>query len=199
MPAIILKKSVLLNHQPHFYKPLQTNKAGTIEYKGHEFLELHFRTPTTCDSCNKPMWHMLHPPPAMECRRTLSAFLGHRLLLYCDIHIRYVTSRCCKTHLFICSYRKRIQIFSPLVHYVCDVLNILKGIMCSTFKPFLQPCHTYTVKKVFLKKHLFSWAYLLSQLINIICLIAFCLFINKLFWILFSSLRNCSIQWSLKI
>lgn len=45
------------------------NKAGTIEYKGHEFLEIHFRTPTTCDSCNKPMWHMLHPPPAMECRR----------------------------------------------------------------------------------------------------------------------------------
>ncbi|XP_060563759.1 rho-associated protein kinase 2-like isoform X3 [Ruditapes philippinarum] len=48
---------------------LQQPKAGTIEYKGHEFLELHFRTPTTCDSCNKPMWHMLHPPPAMECRR----------------------------------------------------------------------------------------------------------------------------------
>lgn len=45
------------------------SKVGTIEYKGHEFLELHFRTPTTCDSCNKPMWHMLHPPPAMECRR----------------------------------------------------------------------------------------------------------------------------------
>ena len=45
------------------------SKAGTIDYKGHEFLELHFRTPTTCDSCNKPMWHMLHPPAAMECRR----------------------------------------------------------------------------------------------------------------------------------
>lgn len=45
------------------------SKAGTIEYKGHEFLEIHFRTPTTCDSCNKPMWHMLHPPPAMECSR----------------------------------------------------------------------------------------------------------------------------------
>ena len=45
------------------------DKAGVIDYKGHEFLTLHFRTPTTCDSCNKPMWHMLHPPPAMECRR----------------------------------------------------------------------------------------------------------------------------------
>ncbi|XP_052774970.1 rho-associated protein kinase 1-like isoform X1 [Mya arenaria] len=45
------------------------SKAGTIEYKGHEFIELHFRTPTTCDSCNKPMWHMIHPPPSMECRR----------------------------------------------------------------------------------------------------------------------------------
>ncbi|XP_052256843.1 rho-associated protein kinase 2-like [Dreissena polymorpha] len=49
-----------INNQP---------KAGAIDHKGHEFIDLHFRTPTTCDSCNKPMWHMLHPPNAMECRR----------------------------------------------------------------------------------------------------------------------------------
>uniref|UniRef100_K1Q6V5 Rho-associated protein kinase 1 n=1 Tax=Magallana gigas TaxID=29159 RepID=K1Q6V5_MAGGI len=37
-------------------------------HKGHEFVPIHYRTPTTCDSCNKPVWHMLHPPQALECR-----------------------------------------------------------------------------------------------------------------------------------
>ncbi|XP_067678854.1 rho-associated protein kinase 2-like [Haliotis asinina] len=45
------------------------DRAGVLCYKGHDFIPLHFRTPTTCDSCNKPVWHMLHPPPALECKR----------------------------------------------------------------------------------------------------------------------------------
>ena len=43
--------------------------VGVLDYKGHNFVALHFRTPTTCDSCNKPLWHMLHPPTALECKR----------------------------------------------------------------------------------------------------------------------------------
>lgn len=45
------------------------NKAGVIEHKGHDFIALHFRTPTSCETCGKPVWHMLHPPTALECRR----------------------------------------------------------------------------------------------------------------------------------
>ncbi|XP_064606678.1 rho-associated protein kinase 2-like isoform X2 [Liolophura sinensis] len=49
--------------------PQDQQTQGGMEYKGHDFLALHFRTPTTCETCNKPVWHMLHPPPALECRR----------------------------------------------------------------------------------------------------------------------------------
>nr|KAG5694204.1 hypothetical protein BaRGS_027180 [Batillaria attramentaria] len=44
-------------------------RSDMISYKGHDFLPLTFRTPTSCDSCHKPVWHVLHPPPAMECKR----------------------------------------------------------------------------------------------------------------------------------
>ncbi|XP_013412061.1 rho-associated protein kinase 2-like isoform X3 [Lingula anatina] len=49
--------------------PKPDDKSGVIHYKGHDFIVLHYRTPTTCDSCQKPTWHMIHPPPAMECKR----------------------------------------------------------------------------------------------------------------------------------
>ena len=42
--------------------------AGVLQYKGHDFLQIHYRTPTNCESCNKTLWHMIHPPPALECR-----------------------------------------------------------------------------------------------------------------------------------
>ncbi|KAK3090086.1 hypothetical protein FSP39_009049 [Pinctada imbricata] len=45
------------------------DKSGAVTHKGHEFIPLHYRTPTTCDSCNKPVWHMIHPPQALECKR----------------------------------------------------------------------------------------------------------------------------------
>ena len=52
-----------------------TDKEGVIDYKGHDFMTLHFRTPATCESCNKPLWHMLHPPVALECRRKFDSVL----------------------------------------------------------------------------------------------------------------------------
>jgi len=42
--------------------------AGVFQYKGHDFLQIHYRTPTNCESCNKTLWHMIHPPTALECR-----------------------------------------------------------------------------------------------------------------------------------
>ncbi|KAI0232790.1 hypothetical protein LSAT2_016895 [Lamellibrachia satsuma] len=44
------------------------DKSGLQHYKGHDFIPIHFRTPTSCDSCNKPVWSMIHPPTALECR-----------------------------------------------------------------------------------------------------------------------------------
>lgn len=46
----------------------QQPDPGVIQYKGHEFLDIHFRTPTTCDSCNNAVWHMINPPKAIECK-----------------------------------------------------------------------------------------------------------------------------------
>lgn len=46
-----------------------TDRNDIVSYKGHDFLPLTFRTPTTCDSCHKPAWHVLHPPQALECKR----------------------------------------------------------------------------------------------------------------------------------
>ena len=48
-----------------------SNSNENTIYKGHEFIGIHFRTPTSCDSCQKPVWHVLHPPTALECKRTL--------------------------------------------------------------------------------------------------------------------------------
>ncbi|XP_025829479.1 rho-associated protein kinase 2 isoform X2 [Agrilus planipennis] len=45
------------------------DKPGMVMHKGHEFLQISFHMPTTCEVCPKPMWHMLRPPPALECRR----------------------------------------------------------------------------------------------------------------------------------
>ena len=48
------------------------DKAGIISYKGHDFVPLNYRTPTSCDACHKTVWHVLHPPPALECKRKFS-------------------------------------------------------------------------------------------------------------------------------
>lgn len=46
------------------------DKQGALTHKGHEFLNISYHMPTTCEICPKPMWHMFRPPPALECRRT---------------------------------------------------------------------------------------------------------------------------------
>ena len=51
--------------------------AGVLQYKGHDFLQIHYRTPTNCESCNKTLWHMIHPPTALECRSKSSIQLSH--------------------------------------------------------------------------------------------------------------------------
>ncbi|KAL0273439.1 UNVERIFIED_CONTAM: hypothetical protein PYX00_006098 [Menopon gallinae] len=44
-------------------------KPETANVKGHEFLQISYHMPTTCEVCPKPLWHMFRPPPALECRR----------------------------------------------------------------------------------------------------------------------------------
>ncbi|CAH1102992.1 unnamed protein product [Psylliodes chrysocephalus] len=44
-------------------------KPGMLSHKGHEFLNISYHMPTTCEVCPKPMWNMFRPPPALECRR----------------------------------------------------------------------------------------------------------------------------------
>ncbi|EEB18276.1 Rho-associated protein kinase, putative [Pediculus humanus corporis] len=45
------------------------DKPGTAIVKGHEFVQISYHMPTTCEVCPKPLWHMFRPPPAVECRR----------------------------------------------------------------------------------------------------------------------------------
>ncbi|XP_077300753.1 rho associated coiled-coil containing protein kinase isoform X2 [Arctopsyche grandis] len=44
-------------------------KPGTISRKGHDFLQITYHMPTTCEVCTKPLWNMFRPPPALECKR----------------------------------------------------------------------------------------------------------------------------------
>jgi len=37
--------------------------------KGHEFVQISFHMPASCESCTKPLWAPFRPPPAVECRR----------------------------------------------------------------------------------------------------------------------------------
>ncbi|XP_062539982.1 rho-associated protein kinase 1 [Armigeres subalbatus] len=43
----------------------------TLQYKGHEFLQISYHIPTTCDlpSCQKALWHVFKSLPAYECKR----------------------------------------------------------------------------------------------------------------------------------
>lgn len=59
----VMDVSILDDHHHHSSKP------GTVNLKGHEFLQISFHMPTTCEVCPKPLWHMFRPPPALECKR----------------------------------------------------------------------------------------------------------------------------------
>lgn len=48
---------------------LVQDRTGIIEYKGHDFLPITFRMPTYCETCSKPVYHVIHPPMALECMR----------------------------------------------------------------------------------------------------------------------------------
>ncbi|XP_048581823.1 rho-associated protein kinase 2 isoform X3 [Nematostella vectensis] len=45
------------------------DRIAAINYMRHQFIPMHYHMPTNCDSCQKPLWHMFKPPPAVECRR----------------------------------------------------------------------------------------------------------------------------------
>lgn len=47
------------------------DKPGYVVHKGHEFLNISYHMPTTCEVCPKPLWNMFRPPPALECRSEL--------------------------------------------------------------------------------------------------------------------------------
>jgi len=46
-----------------------SEKVQTIIMKGHEFVQISFHMPASCESCTKPLWAPFRPPPAVECRR----------------------------------------------------------------------------------------------------------------------------------
>lgn len=48
-------------------------RPGNTMFKGHEFVQISYHMPTTCETCPKPLWHMFRPPAAFECKR--SAFV----------------------------------------------------------------------------------------------------------------------------
>lgn len=51
--------------------PQLTDKPGTQQLKGHEFVSISYHMPTTCEVCSKQLWHMFRPSPALECRSKL--------------------------------------------------------------------------------------------------------------------------------
>ena len=46
-----------------------------LPYKGHEFVAVSFHAPTSCEACNKSIWAMFKPPPALVCRRKFFRWL----------------------------------------------------------------------------------------------------------------------------
>ena len=51
-----------------------TNTAASIIMKGHEFVQISYHMPASCDSCAKPLWAPFRPPPALECKRCRAKF-----------------------------------------------------------------------------------------------------------------------------
>ena len=44
-------------------------RSGTqIAHKGHEFWAISFHMPAFCEVCQRNLWAMFKPPPALECR-----------------------------------------------------------------------------------------------------------------------------------
>lgn len=47
-------------------------RPGNTIFKGHEFVQISYHMPTTCEVCPKPLWHMFRPPAAYECKRLVT-------------------------------------------------------------------------------------------------------------------------------
>jgi chromosome segregation ATPase len=47
----------------------ERDKSDVVIMKGHEFVQISFHMPASCEACTKPLWAPFRPPPAMECRR----------------------------------------------------------------------------------------------------------------------------------
>merc|ERR1719266_3049707 len=50
------------------------DKGGGIVMKGHDFVQISYHMPASCDSCAKPLWAPFRPPPALECTRCRAKF-----------------------------------------------------------------------------------------------------------------------------
>lgn len=57
-------------HSPLF--PLQEperHNGAYIEHKGHHFVIVTYRMRTECEVCNQPCYHLISPPPCLQCTR----------------------------------------------------------------------------------------------------------------------------------
>ena len=53
---------------------------ASMVMKGHEFVQISYHMPATCDSCAKPLWAPFRPPPALECKRCRAKFHKEHVL-----------------------------------------------------------------------------------------------------------------------
>lgn len=54
--------------------------SAGIVMKGHEFVQISYHMPASCDSCAKPLWAPFRPPPALECKRCRAKFHKEHVL-----------------------------------------------------------------------------------------------------------------------
>ncbi len=47
----------------------EDGKTPGVVLKGHEFVQISFHMPASCDGCTKLLWAPFRPPPAVECKR----------------------------------------------------------------------------------------------------------------------------------
>ena len=64
---------------------------GTHNLKGHEFCSISFHMPTVCELCQRNLWSMFKPPPAMECRSEYNIIICK--ISYKKININYLQSK----------------------------------------------------------------------------------------------------------
>merc|ERR1719367_2449152 len=52
----------------------KADKSAGVVMKGHDFVQISYHMPASCDSCAKPLWAPFRPPPALECRLCRAKF-----------------------------------------------------------------------------------------------------------------------------